>query len=83
MKEGSDNFRESATIDIIRSLIKNNVSVIVYEPLYQEKDFEKGVVIRDLDQFLKLSDIIIANRYTNKLNSVKDKLYTRDIFGEN
>ena len=83
MKEGSDNFRESATIDITRSLIKNNVSVIVYEPLYQEKEFEKGTVIRDLDKFLELSDIIIANRYTNKLNKVKDKLYTRDIFGEN
>ncbi len=82
MKTDSDNFRESAVIDIIKILNKNGINVIVYEPLLNE--IIKGTEqILDLDQFFQKSDIIIANRFCEELEHMKHKVFTRDIFSEN
>jgi len=83
MKEGSDNFRESAIIDIIKNLIKAKVKVILHEPLIKEKFFDNIEVINDLKKFITLSNLIIANRLSNDLDHVREKVYSRDIFNEN
>ena len=82
MKDGSDNFRESA-IDIIKSLDKNGLKIIIFEPLLDEEKFNNYTVIRNLQSFLQSSDLIIANRSSNELIDFKEKVYSRDIFGEN
>ena len=81
MKSDSDNFREAAVIDIIEYLKAKDIKVIVYEPLIKEDKFLDFQVINDLNSFKKVSDIILANRYNSELDDVKDKVYTRDIFG--
>ena len=84
MKKGSDNFRESSIIDIIKHLRKSSKNVLIYEPLLNEKKTIFGCnVLNDFEKFLKKSDIIITNRYSHKLNKVSNKVYTRDIYGEN
>ncbi len=83
MKDGSDNFRESAVIDIIKYLKKMNVGLILYEPFIVEKNFEGIEVISNLDLFAERSDLIIANRLSDDLNPFKNKVYSRDIFKEN
>lgn len=78
MKEGSDNFRESAVIDLL-SIIKGSVKeVIIYEPYFDEGNFYGYEVINSLEEFKKRSSIIIANRYEQDINDVKDKVFTRD-----
>ena len=83
MKTGSDNFRESAVIDIINKLKKKKIKIILFEPFISNKLFDDIEVFADIDQFINLSDIIIANRLTHELDHVKDKVYSRDIFQEN
>ncbi len=83
MKEGSDNFRESAVIDIFRNLKKKKIGILLYEPLISENKFQDVEVINDLNEFISKSNIIIANRMAKDLENVKNKVYTRDIFKEN
>ena len=82
MKKDSDNFRTSAVLDIINLLKKNDIRILIYEPLIKEMKFDDCDVVRDFDSFCKRSNIIIANRCDNELNKYKDKVYTRDIYGE-
>ena len=83
MKLGSDNFRESAIIDIIEKLINNDIKIIIFEPRLNKDKFMGLSVIKDLNKFLLQSDLIVANRNSKELDTVKDKIYTRDIFNTN
>ena len=83
MKAGSDNFRDSAIQDIMGELIKNNIYVHIYEPTIEKQCFEIYPVEKKLDIFLKKSDLILANRMSDDLSTVIDKVYTRDVFNEN
>ena len=83
MKEGSDNFRESAIIDIIKQIQIINKRIIIYEPLVKKDYFENIKIINEISEFKFQSDLIIANRSASELNDVKEKVYTRDIFNEN
>ena len=80
MKSGSDNFRSSAVQGIIEKLQAKNVEVVIYEPVIKEDNFEGLKVIRELEEFKTLSDVIVANRLEDTLSDVKEKVYTRDIF---
>lgn len=83
MKAGSDNFRDSAIQDIIRELEEYNVQIQIYEPTLNQEKFEAYALQNDLNQFLLSSDVILANRMSEDLKRDIDKVYTRDLFGEN
>lgn len=83
MKAGSDNFRDSAIQDIIRELEEYNIEIQIYEPTLNQEKFEAYALQNNLNQFLLSSDVILANRMSDDLKQDADKVYTRDLFGEN
>ena len=80
MKANSDNFRQSAIQDIMKTLRGEGISVVVYEPTLEANTFEKFKVVADFDEFKKTCDLILANRMEDSLKDIKEKVYTRDIF---
>ncbi|MCR8968917.1 nucleotide sugar dehydrogenase [Facklamia sp. 7083-14-GEN3] len=83
MKSNSDNFRQSAILDIIKHLRAERKDIIIFEPTLNEKQFDGEEVLDDFETFSQKADIILANRYAEELEAVKEKVYSRDVFNNN